>query len=984
MLNEETVNWTLDGKASLKSTIMGITLSFDDLNFHKDIPLTCFNGLDDVQMSVFDLTQSTPDDVIVQMKVCLKNPSDISISDLGELYFGVFYDDAYMGNVTATTSTVLVTRDDASDPGCTQFGAKGYNELTMAGKLAPADHAKSDELMSRYVNTLLSCSYKCMAHARFTRRYLGGLSSNVQARALSPLADSLPLFNNGMHGLELDTVLNGDETPLVTGLAFTSATITPLTNDWLILDMVAVVSMKNPLGAESPLNVNTVDMTVDMIYGADTIGTAKTGSTDVPLPNEVKGDALLTVPAHAEMTLPDAGAALTKFAKDLIMLDTLEMSLFGLTATNAYCPALGYDMDVVGVHVILPDPDTTPPLAPITVQGMGGLKDVEILSYSMPGNVPDGTDGCVAQCGVFMELTARVNNPSPFGLVIGTLNADVLDLNDVAIGKVTATELTLGAGDNTITMTGKLAPVGDAAMDAAAVFMSTYMQNKAQKTSVLGTDAGDSPVAWLHDVVNGISMSTTFPGAGDDFEALTEIEIVSMDMELTKDGGARVASVVRAKLNVPEQIDPSIIMDVDFSGMEFDLIYPDTNSAVGHLSLDISEVPVVYEDGYITASFDKKDMEVKDSEGMAALIKDLMLTKSKVVRMAGTASPHAVTNMGKLQLADVPFGGETTMYGFNNLMDPDTNEPEMAITKIDITSGEDGVLNMLVDCTVKNPSNVKPEMGQVGLELWTDDGFRLGDVTVPDFILEANEDKNAVTEFKNVPAKYIQPTESDEAIAAGRKFLSQFVSGVDQNAAMRGSLDGSGTDIDMLKPALSALITTSVVPGLVGNVMLKSIMSIPNLLHPYDLPTILYVTNPFSTAMKVTKAHCEIYPCQHFVEGSSTECETYYSDSAGYYTPDALSVTVGPKQTVAIETHSVKLNSLLSIEMIQTLFNSAGGGSLIRIAGTMNMEIGDFKTQIDFSETGIPICLSYPFHDCSSFASSESSDVGELLMHASR
>jgi hypothetical protein len=959
MLNEATVDWTLEGTAAVTANFLGLDVTFGGIPFHKEIPLTCFDGLDDVQMSVFDLTQSTPDEVIVEMQVCLKNPSDISIDDLGQLFFEVFYKDANMGDVTAETSSVLVTRDDPSDPDCLQFGAKGYNALTMSGRIVPSDHDLADEMMSRY---------------------LSGQASDVQARAKSPMADSLPLFNNGMQGLELATVLNGDETPLVVGLDFASATITPVDDDSLKMDMVAVVAMQNPLGESSPLNIMTVDMNVNMSYAGSLIGSAVTGLTSVPEPNEVKGNSDLTVPAKALMNVFDKGKALTAFAKDLIQLETLDVNLDGTTSTQAFCPALGYEMNVAGLPVVLPNPGTNPPLPPVTVQGMAGLKDVEIVSYKMPGNVPDNTDGCVSECGVQMELKARVNNPSPFGLVIGTLNAVVLDKNGVTLGDVTTADLTLGPGDNFVTMKGKLAPEGDEAIAAAADFMSTYMQNLPQLTSVLGVDAGDSPVSWLHDVVNGITMSTTFPGAGDDFEALTEIEIQYMEMELGEDGSASVACKVKAKLNVPEQVNPSIIMDVDFSGMEFDLVYPDTNSAVGHLVLDISEVPVVYEDGYITAKFDKKEMEVKDAEGMAALIKDLMLGPKEKVQMVGTAAPHIVTNMGKLQLSAVPFGGETTMYGFNNLLDPQTGAPEMAITKIDIASGDEGVLYLTVDCEVTNPSNVMPEMGSVAMELWTDSGFYIGAVTVDDFTLEASEEMNAVTSFKGVPAKYVQPTESDAAIAAGRLFLSQFVSGVDQNAGLRGSLDGSGTNIDMLKPALSALSTTSVVPGLIGNIMVKSIMSIPSLLHPYDLPTILVVNNPFSTEMVVTSAHNEIFPCRTFT--SDTECEKFYDDSAGYYTPDALSVTVPAMSQVTIETHPVALYSLLTAEMIQTLFSSAGGGSLIRIAGTIDISIGGFKMQVDFSEKDVPICLKYVFHDCSDFAASESTDVGVLMAHA--
>jgi hypothetical protein len=86
MVNDAVVDWELRGTAAVTTSMLGLSMTFGGIPFHKNIPLTCLGGLDDVQMNVFDLTQSTEDEVLVQMEVCLKNPSDISIEDLGELY----------------------------------------------------------------------------------------------------------------------------------------------------------------------------------------------------------------------------------------------------------------------------------------------------------------------------------------------------------------------------------------------------------------------------------------------------------------------------------------------------------------------------------------------------------------------------------------------------------------------------------------------------------------------------------------------------------------------------------------------------------------------------------------------------------------------------------------------------------------------------------------------------------------------------------
>jgi hypothetical protein len=309
--------------------------------------------------------------------------------------------------------------------------------------------------------------------------------------------------------------------------------------------------------------------------------------------------------------------------------------------------------------------------------------------------------------------------------------------------------------------------------------------------------------------------------------------------------------------------------------------------------------------------------------------------------------------MGTLQLADVPFQGDTLMYGFNAFLDPKTAAPLMKIDKIDVVGGAGDALQLSVDFEVMNPSNVAPSMGRLTLELWTSSGFKIGDVTVDNFKLDANKDMNAVTKFVSVPARYITPTVSPEAAAAGRLFMSTFVSHGSQNAEMRGT--ASGSPIPLLQPALAGFRTTSAVPGLPDKICIKTLMHVPSLFKIYDLPTELTARNPFSTSMRILGAHTEIYPCKTFL--NDTVCKEFYKDSAGVYTPTPLNVVVPPLAQVVMPTATVKLNSIMSPEMIWTTFASLGGGSLIRIAGTMDFEVGSFKMTVDFNEHDIPITL---------------------------
>lgn len=639
------------------------------------------------------------------------------------------------------------------------------------------------------------------------------------------------------------------------------------------------------------------------------------------------------------------------------MKDQVEMQVHGASNCVAKCDALGYEMHIAAVPIQLPSAIATPPLGPIIVQGMGGLKGVEVLTYKIPGNVPDGTDGCASMCGMELQITARIPNPAPMGLAVGTMNGQLKDHSGAVLGTVRVDNLALAPGDNTVSMTGIMKP-DTGAMGAAAMFMSSYLQKKSQQTAVMGTDAGKSPIKWLQDVVNGIELSTTFPGASADFQALSEIELLSMEMTFSEGGPPMVGASVKARLNLPVECDMSIIKDVPKSGMSFDLV--NGGSAVGSLSLP-DDTNVKYSGGTITMNFDQTVMTVKDVGSFQGLVKDLLVGPSKAVQMKGTASPQASMNFGTLQLADIPFEGDTTMTGFNGFVDPKTGQSLMKIDKIDVSGGEAGILHMLVDFEVTNPSNVAPTMGQITLELWTTDGFKFGDVTVNDFRLNANAAKNAVTKFTSVPARYITPFDP-QAAAAARKFISSFVSHQPQTATMRGT--ASGTSIPLLQPAMAAFHASSSVPGLADQICLKSKMYFPDLLHLNDLPIDLTVYNPFAAPLTVTGAACKLYACEKL---GATSCESYFAEPVGLFTPDALDVAVPPKTQFTMPTHTVKLYNPLSIETLKTMFASGANGSWIRLSGTMSIKVGGFEMQMDLAEAGVKLCLVLPGHPCDNF-----------------
>jgi hypothetical protein len=949
MLRNKTVTWRLKSSATITAKAMGMSVTFKNVAFDKTMPLACFDGMPDVQMDVFDMSQSTPNKLVVNMKVCLKNPSAIAIMDLGDLNFGIRYRGAKMGNVTSTASAIAKPKDVASDADCLRFGDKGYNMIAMNGSLHPENHSVADELVSRYFS---------------------GQTSAVSAQASSPRASSVAIFNTPMQGLDLNTELNGNQDPLVTGLDLVSMMLQPVDDDTAKASMNANVSINNPLGAHSGLQLFNVIMKLNMSYGTSLVGAATTPNTTVPNSPTVFGNGTVNIPVPSViMSLPEKGAGLAKLAKDLIKEDSITLNIDGTTDTLAICSALGFKMHIAGIPVKLPNSDAKPALPGVTVKGMGGLPDVNIIHHSIPGIVPDGTDGCPSMCGIQVSIKATVKNPAPVGLDVGTLNAQVTNENGVVLGTVSTNGLSLTPSSTlTAIMTGKLAPA-NSDLDAASDFFSAFLQNKAQTTKVVGKDAGSSAVGWLNDVVNGLELSTTFPGAGPGFSVLTGVEVQAMSMDLSPDKDPQVSGTIQATMQMPQDVDLSIISDVKSADMELDMIDPDTGKAMGHLSIDASSISLQYKSGQLTASFTTTTMSVTDSETFSKVIKQLLLTPQKEIKMSGTASPTVLTNMGTLSLKSVPFSSSATLRGFNGFADPNTGKSLMQVNSLDVVGGKDGNMNLVVDAQVVNPSNVAASMGAVSLELWTSgDGaaVKLGTLQIDDFSLGANNDGTAVTHFPKIQAVYTPPTGSPSAEAAGRKFLSNFVQGVAQAVEIRGAVDGSSTNIKLLKLALESFKTTSTAPGLSTpspGLLLFGLMYIPKPWSLYDLPTALTVQNPLTADMNFRLSHCDIYACNKF-SSDNKACEEYYNESTGYYSPDNIAEVVPGRGQHVLKTHTVKLYKLLTPEMIKTFFTSSAGGSFIRLKGYFEMSIGDTQITVDYEESGVPICLDYLGHPC--------------------
>jgi LEA14-like dessication related protein len=69
--------------------------------------IIALNGLPDVTIVVFDLTESTAEEIIVVMTVRVNNPSIVSMIPLGDLQLEMSYKGAFMGYLSAPSVSMI-------------------------------------------------------------------------------------------------------------------------------------------------------------------------------------------------------------------------------------------------------------------------------------------------------------------------------------------------------------------------------------------------------------------------------------------------------------------------------------------------------------------------------------------------------------------------------------------------------------------------------------------------------------------------------------------------------------------------------------------------------------------------------------------------------------------------------------------------------------------------------------------------------------
>ncbi|KAI8579351.1 hypothetical protein K450DRAFT_288548 [Umbelopsis ramanniana AG] len=564
------------------------------------------------------------------------------------------------------------------------------------------------------------------------------------------------------------------------------------------------LDMKSSLSNTGPFSATITFDTIDVYYN-DTI---LLGSMNLPTAHVSGGHGELdanTVFTVANQT--DFG----NFAKDMLAVDSFKWTLKGGASISALSRT---------AHVNLNKE--------ITLFGMGGFPNVTITSFNLPYNDPAG--------GIHMTLGTVLVNPSPIGVQLGTIHMSV-GYQGVYLGDVTATNVTLVNGPNTLNFEGRMVPLtnpNDLAI--VSVLFSNYLAGIPSNTTATGVSAapdGVHAVSWLSQGLESVQLDVSL-APNSALQIITGVTMGDLDLVFTNATAyspATSAPNVTANFVMPfgfsiniTEVTQNITLGTPTTGPIANLnsgyVQSTSNQTTGTLAFALNQAPLMVIPGMETAFND-----------FNANLTRLGLFNFTI---AGNATIGAQTPIGTVRLSNIPFNTTTSLNGLQNL-----NTTSTIINSIDVTGGTTDGLQLAISVGMENPSNLQIATGDVTFLMNAGD-TQVGTVTLPN--LNLTRGPNTV-----MAVGAFNPAGSD----AGQQLLTTFIEGKQNTVGING-YNGT-TIVASLQEGLEGIILSSIMPGLNATIVQGASLSIlDDTLTTGYATTFVTIANPFTAGMSIT------------------------------------------------------------------------------------------------------------------------------------
>ncbi|KAF8894927.1 hypothetical protein CPB84DRAFT_1848428 [Gymnopilus junonius] len=609
----------------------------------------------------------------------------------------------------------------------------------------------------------------------------------------------------------------------------------------------------------------------------------------------------------------------------------------------------------------------------VTINGFNNFQgSVTLQDLQLPSDDPAG--------GINFVAVTALNNTSPFALALGTVVFG-LSYKNVSLGIGTGTNASVAPGsNNTITLKGTLERQTDpSALAVVSELFTNYLNGESSPVIATGISTlqnDGSAISWLSQGLQTLQLTVPFKAP----TAINPIRTISIgDLALRFDSQepwnpAAESDSVQASLQLPFGFSLSIgEIQNNFTIASLD------NSPIAGLSTpegasksSISVLSSTDTTGSINISISDTRLTSPDDQHAAFASFNKNLTDSEVAEffLVGKSRAVANTSIGEITLDSIAVNVTTTLKGLQGLKGLTT------IDSVDVIGGTSQGIDLAIGVSIFNPSNLKLSTGDLTLQLLRE-GVVLGTTLLPNLTLSiGNNTLNATSSF------------AANSSPQGTQTLNDFISKKDVQLVIAG-FDGS-TQIAALSQAFESLSLNVTLPALKTNLLNSAALEILSTTGKENNVSQVTVTldNPFSAPLQITKVTSNVTSFgiplgtisqetsfntapKSTTKSPSLNLDMNFDPSALFTVTRALAVEAGMDVT--------PLDSIVQLGGIQYLSTSQTAATAKRQEATLfkgfdlpsfvqkafkglksdvelstDVTIGDYKTTLEFSESGIP------------------------------
>ncbi|CAF1327962.1 unnamed protein product [Rotaria sordida] len=860
LIFEEHVIWYLTSKASVQP-ISGAMPVYSNIPFNKQVKLNALNSLQNVSIRSVSLLRSDKTRIVADIIIEIPNPSIFSI-ELGKLKFSLRYNDLSIGFVESIDSNTTLR--------------PGINAISFSGEL----QSKSSE-------------YE-IGLSKVIQNFLTGKTSKVETIAGSD-ATSYSLLAVGMEGLALSVQMPPFAEQLIPTLIFNSMSLIPSTNDKTVtLSASITIKVNSPLGSQSPLDINSMNMNVYLLYENNSVGMLNVSQAPVKLIDET-ASTYETEFNDEYLILSNTGKTYEEFAQNFIKANDINRINFR----------------IVGI-------------ASINGSFALGLNNVRVHSISVNGEVDNALQ---------LSINVTIGNPGVTDIKLENFTLTMADSDsNTVLGRVPIDVLSLQPGNNDMTLNGLLAPLNEDHLPIVGKFFSAYLNNLTQSVILFHELSTNEDITTALDLtVSGLSMKSNLDGI--ETKLIQRVEVLSFGIEFDSINVNKV--YITGQLLVLFELPSNVHMTFKAFTTSINFVMRSDNGPnLGQMTLH--DIPVEHNQvtNELLMKFNKQELVILNERAFQEFAANLVLTTNVSVTIEGLAEALAEIIIGNISLSNISVSDTLQLAGYDQFGNGLLNIDEVDLTKA-LSSHE---LSLNVKTRINNPSAVYIlNGGRLSLDLRDfTSNISLGLVIIDPFYLEIQNNStilNAEGTFGITPQNF----------AIAEQFVSRMVSGEDNEVELRGILpnDSIGTSIPLLSMAISDLRIRTHVPGLYGEkalvrqILLEKILlaDVASILISKKLRSRIRLKNPFHAPLTITGMNVRVDFSSVIDPSKEIGTVTYNSNIFIGSVEEIITPEIEVRTTAGLFTLSSVLGSLKN----ETLRLSLSGSISVTIDNQLNL-----------------------------------------------